>query len=155
MSGDVEPAPGADPPELARLLRALAGAERELARALAAQLGVGATDLVALAHLAAEGPAGVSELGRRVGLGSAAATGLADRLEAAGHVVREPHPTDRRRQVLVSADAARDALLARLAPVGEDVTRVAARLDARERAVVAAFLRDVLTVYAEHAGTGR
>ncbi len=155
MSTDVEPDPSSEPLELARLLRALAGAERELARALAAQLGLGATDLVALGHLVAEGPAGVNDLGRRVGLGSAAATGLADRLEAAGHVVREPHPTDRRRQVLVGTDAAREALLARLAPVGEDVARLAGRLDDRDRAVVGAFLRDVLAVYSQHARRGR
>ena len=74
---------------------------------LARDLGVARSDLTALVVLdAADGPVGLAELGRRLGLGRPATTALADRLAARGLVRRVPDPDDRRRVRLVLSDDA-------------------------------------------------
>jgi DNA-binding MarR family transcriptional regulator len=59
-------------------------ANRVAARRLLGRLGIGDTDMTALEHLFANGPLGPVELGEKLGLRSASATALVDRLEAAG-----------------------------------------------------------------------
>jgi DNA-binding MarR family transcriptional regulator len=68
--------------------------------AVAAKLGVNRTDLRCLDWLA-DGPMTVGELAAAVGLTSAAATTLIDRLERRGYVVRQPDESDRRRTIVV------------------------------------------------------
>lgn len=135
------------PRALALRLRALQRAERDFAGATARSLGLGAIDLLALTDLFEAGPLGPTELGRRLGIGSAAASGLADRLEAAGHVRRESHPDDRRRLVLVPTDHARAEVLEHVAPVARAIEARAAALDPAERETVARFLDAVLAAY--------
>ena len=75
--------------------------------ALARHAGVSATDLDALEHLEADGPLTQRDLGERLSITSGAVTMLVDRLEAAGWVVRQPHPSDRRYILIeLSAQAA-------------------------------------------------
>lgn len=114
-------------------------------------MGIGAIDLYALGDLLSGDPVGPVELGRRLGLGSAAATGLADRLEAAGHVTREPHPSDRRRLALVPTDQAREQLLGALAALDQDTRAMTNQLDARELDAVARFLQAAVALYEQHA----
>src|SRR4028119_1489435 len=73
-----------------------------LARAvLARRLGLSVHDVEAMEQVMVSGePLGPVELSRRLGVTSAAATQSVHRLQAAGHVVRAPHPADGRRQVL-------------------------------------------------------
>lgn len=68
--------------------------------AVAHQLGMPVTDVHALATLLEVGPVGVSRLAELMGTTAGAATRVADRLERAGLVRREPDPDDRRRIVL-------------------------------------------------------
>ena len=49
-----------------------------------------------------------SELTRYLGVSTASTTAIVDRLEKTGHVVREPHPTDRR-SIFIVATAESDA----------------------------------------------
>jgi DNA-binding MarR family transcriptional regulator len=73
------------------------GLERDRMRAaLARHAGVSGTDLDALEHLEADGPLTQRDLGERLSITSGAVTMLVDRLEAAGWVMRQPHPSDRR-----------------------------------------------------------
>jgi DNA-binding MarR family transcriptional regulator len=74
--------------------------------AIAARLGLHATDLKALRLLAKE-PMTAGALGERVGLTGAAVTALVDRLENAGYVVRERGSEDRRR---ITIQAVREQL---------------------------------------------
>lgn len=96
--------------------------------AVAHQLGMPITDIHALAALFETGPVGVSRLAELMGTTAGAATRVADRLERAGFVRREPDPDDRRRIVL------------RLVP--ERVAAVAqyyAPMDARWRAQIEGY----------------
>jgi hypothetical protein len=73
------------------------GLERDRLRsALCRVLELPVTDLDALEHLELAGPLSQRELAERLLLTSGAVTVLVDRLEAAGFVRRQPHPTDRR-----------------------------------------------------------
>jgi DNA-binding MarR family transcriptional regulator len=86
-----------------------------------------------------------------VGLGSAAATALVDRLERAGHVERRPHEHDRRRQVLAPTAHAEEELWRVLGPLVRGVDGLADELDEGERAAVARFLAGVAALYRRYA----
>jgi DNA-binding MarR family transcriptional regulator len=96
-------------------------------------------------HLMAE-PMGPVELSRRLDLTSAAATVLLHRLEGSGHIERRPHPTDRRRQVVVPRPEGMVAVFRELRPMIEGLDRVAAGFDPAERAVIARYLAGVVEV---------
>lgn len=68
--------------------------------------------LFALQHLARAGRRGLSqvEVARQLGLSASSATRLVDSLEAEGLVRRESHPTDRRINQIVLAEAGRTLL---------------------------------------------
>jgi DNA-binding MarR family transcriptional regulator len=68
--------------------------------ALADRLGLGPTDHKCLDLLHERAPMTASELAAITGLTSGAITGVVARLERSGRLRREPHPHDRRKQVL-------------------------------------------------------
>lgn len=114
-------------------------ANQELAR----RLGIGITDVSALEHLSsASEPLGPVELGHRLGIRSASATALVDRLEQTGHVRREPRPDDRRRVALVPSEHSGLQVLGALAPLLADIDAAAARLSEAEAAAVTQFLTE-------------
>lgn len=127
--------------DLGERLRRLAWAQFGLNLALARALGLGANDVWALERLRVEGPLGPVELGHRLGgMRSASATALVDRLEAAGHVERRRHPSDRRRLVVVPTDQAEEAGEEAFAPLTAGLERAAADLSPEERVAVARYL---------------
>src|SRR5215510_12300225 len=71
-----------------------------LGQAIAAQLGIAATDLQCLTLLNQSGSASAGHLADELGLTTGAITGVVDRLEAAGFVTRESDPADRRRVIV-------------------------------------------------------
>ena len=107
---------------------------------VAHRAGVSQTELVALEHLI-QAPIGPAEVARLLGVTSAAATGIVDRLEARGHVERRAHPTDRRRTELVITDSAREDVLAHLLPMFRALAALDAGLAEDERVVVERYLR--------------
>jgi DNA-binding MarR family transcriptional regulator len=129
---DHSPPPASDadqsprPAELAAVLRALgrtAAQHAGFTQALAAQLGIGQTDLECLALLQDLGPTTAGQLAEVLGLTTGAITGVVDRLAGAGFVVRESDPADRRR-VIVEPIAERTVDLERAyAPVLEAAHR--------------------------------
>jgi DNA-binding MarR family transcriptional regulator len=135
--------------ELRSVLRGYAAANLAIGR----QLGLSPNDLEAMEHLLAGDPElGPVELGNRLGIRSASATAMVDRLEQAGHVERGAHPTDRRRRTLTVTPSALESLFGVLGPLVRDLSAVAETLDDSEREVVVRYLRniaDVLTTYAE------
>ena len=105
-------------------LRSVQQASAEANQELARRLGIGITDVAALEHLvAADPPLGPVELGHRLGIRSASATTLVDRLEQSGHVHRTAHPQDRRRVELVMSEESAARTLEALAPLLPTSTR--------------------------------
>ncbi len=106
------------------------------------------TDLTGLTVVMDRGNAGESttpgQLSSSMRLSAPATSAMLDRLEKLGHVVRHPHPSDRRSVVLEITDHARDVgesmfgrLAAHLAPVLGERTET-------ELADIATFLEEVV-----------
>lgn len=128
------------PQDIAEATRRLDIAISRLTGVFARDVGVSVPELLALEHLAGDGGLGPSELARRLRLTTGSATSLVDRLEAGGHAVRVPHPSDRRRVVVLRTPKADDELRREAAPLVAEVAALAAGLDDAERRVVGRFL---------------
>jgi DNA-binding MarR family transcriptional regulator len=143
--------------EPARALRMVQQASVEANQELARRLGIGITDVAALEHLSsASQPLGPVELGHRLGIRSASATALVDRLEQSGHLRREARPDDRRRVALVPSEHSAATVLTALAPLLADIDAAAARLTEGEAAAVTRFLTEAAAAmrrYADGADT--
>ncbi len=87
-------------------LRFLGDAIDALQDDYASAVGLGRTELDAVAHLS-EAPMVMGALGRRLSLSPAAVTGLVDRLERVGHVRRLPGERDRRQTIVELTPPAR------------------------------------------------
>ncbi|OZM76343.1 MarR family transcriptional regulator [Pseudonocardia sp. MH-G8] len=119
-------------------------AAEDAGHVLARRLGLPDNDVRAMSLLVdSEDPLGPVELGNRLGMRSASATELVDRLEAAGHVRRAPHPRDRRRVVVEVTESGRHAILTELGPLLARFDRVAEGLGAEGSATVVAYLRAI------------
>ncbi|MFI6326390.1 MarR family winged helix-turn-helix transcriptional regulator [Nonomuraea sp. NPDC050556] len=128
---------------------------RQIEQQLAVVLGINSTDLSALEHLVTDGPLTARELADRLQVSTAASTHIVDRLERAGHVARQPHATDRRKVLVVAAEASRERILTYIAPILAGADASISRLSATERGVVEKFLSDVVNTYTEAAETIR
>ena len=128
-------------------LAELRDAEQRLAEASRRYMKLNETDMRALHYLivcantgAVATPGGIAQ---HLGISTASTTKLLDRLERAGHVVRAPHPSDRRALAIsITPETAKAAM----ETVGRQQARrfhAAARLSAEERDVVIRFLRDM------------
>ena len=123
----------------------------ELARRLAMSVhDVEAVEMVMTAQaLGGEQAAllGPAELARRLGVSSAAATQSLHRLEQAGHVVRRPHPQDRRRQVVEVTDSGRAHVLQALLPLLALLRASEERLTPQESQAVLTYLDGQAAAY--------
>ncbi len=146
------------PSEVGNRLRRVMSLSARIRQVLAHRLGVGPSEFSAMEHLMAE-PMGPVELSRRLDLTSAAATVLLHRLEGSGHVERRPHPTDRRRQLVVPRAQGTAAVFRELRPLVERLDRVTAGFDARDQEVIARYLAGVAdaieATIAEDGGAGQ
>lgn len=75
--------------------------------AIAEELGVGTTEVVALGFLYHDGPQTPTELGHRLNLTSGSITALLDRMESAAYVTRAQNPDDRRSLLVAATPAGR------------------------------------------------
>jgi DNA-binding MarR family transcriptional regulator len=132
---------------LMNALAALRDAEQRLSEVSRRYMKLGQTDMRALHYLIVCGHQGIiatpGGIAQHLSISSASTTKLLDRLEQAGHIVRSPHPSDRRALTISitpeTRDAARDT-------VGRQQSKrfyAAARLTPEEREVVIRFLRDM------------
>jgi DNA-binding MarR family transcriptional regulator len=85
-------------------LRSVIIAGERFRHAVADHLGVGLSETIAMSHLSAAGPTSPRQLATSIGLTPSTVTALLDRLAAANLAVRQPHPTDRRKSVIVITD---------------------------------------------------
>ncbi len=99
------------------------------------------TDLECLDLVSREGPLSPSALARRAGLHPATLTGILDRLERGGWIVRERDPGDRR-AVLIRAERARGAEVLRLyAGMNSAMDEIIGGYDEAQLELLAGFLR--------------
>jgi DNA-binding MarR family transcriptional regulator len=122
-----------------RLLRELLDVAQQSEVAVARKAALTHTELSALEQLtrADHGP---GELARHLGVTSAAASGIVDRLVARGHVERRPHEADRRRTQVVLTESGRAEVLGHLMPMFAALDELDRGLTSAERAVVDRYL---------------
>ncbi|MFJ2745761.1 MarR family winged helix-turn-helix transcriptional regulator [Streptomyces sp. NPDC087440] len=128
-------------------LRELTLRQQRFERFLGRRLHVDPAGLAVMDHLVNVAPTTPSELARHLGTSTAAMTLVIDRLAAGGHVRREPHPTDRRKVVVVPAEEWPDTAFAYVAPLVAGITAATDELAPDERAVVARFLARAVAAY--------
>lgn len=107
---------------------------------VARKAGLSTSELHSLRHLM-RGPLGPVEIGRLLGVTSAASSGVVDRLVSRGHAERRSHPGDGRRTEVVITDSGRTEVLAFMRPMFESLAELDASLDDRDRDVVERYLR--------------
>ena len=110
--------------------------------------GLSATDVRALVCLLDRERAGVPAsptwLAGQLRVTTASVTALLDRLERAGHVRRLPRTDDRRRVDVLVQDSAKELGWAFFGPLIDAAAGVLDRRTAAERAVIDAFLHDMV-----------
>jgi DNA-binding MarR family transcriptional regulator len=130
--------------ELGRLLRQLTVETDRFAEVFGEAHGMHRTDLNALVVIMdsarQDEPMSPTSLARALHLSASATTAVLDRLEAAGHVVRAPHPSDRRRVGLTMADTAIELGGQFFRPLADELKAAWADLSEAERETIARFL---------------
>ena len=109
--------------------------------ALAARLGMNATDLRCLELVAGEPGLAPGRLAELAGLTSGAITGVLDRLERQGYVTRRPDPADRRRIAVQPVKRRLAGLSAAVAPLDAAIDAVLGAYAEDERVTITDFLR--------------
>jgi DNA-binding MarR family transcriptional regulator len=130
-----------------RLDMALAGMHLEIS----GRMNMTQAELLAISWLAMDGDLGPTELAHRLHLRTGAVTALLDRLEQRGHVVREPHASDRRRLVVRLTDQARAETMAHLRPMVDDMMELTRGLGAEERRRIGQYLDAATVIIAKYA----
>lgn len=122
-----------------RLLRELLDVAQRSGPALARKTNLTHNELAALEQLIRHrwGP---GELAQHLGVSSAAASGIVDRLVTRGHVERKPHTEDRRRTQVVLTDSGRQEVLGHLMPMFFSLDALDRSLSDEERVVVDRYL---------------
>jgi DNA-binding MarR family transcriptional regulator len=132
---------------VAQQLQQIAILTRKAAGHLGTALGINQTDVAALEHLITDGPLPPTELAARLAVTTAGITQVIDRLERAGHVVRERQLNDKRRVLVCPvADSVAQAYR-HIAPMLNGLDAVLGALEGQDRSVVEAFLGKVIEVY--------
>ena len=141
-------------PEALRQIAVLMGAlgdlreaEQRLSQASRRYMRLNETDMRALHYLIVCANRGViatpSGIAGHLGISTASTTKLLDRLEKGGHIVRSPHPTDRRALAISITEETRQAAMETVGRQQAKRFYAAARLTADERDVVIRFLADM------------
>ena len=152
--------------EVLRALRRFKAADSAMRAKTQADMDMNETDLLALRYLIAaearEHPVGPKELAQSLSISSAATAKLLARLTRSGHIVREPHPTDRRAQILHPSPDAHHEVRKTLGDMHERMLFVAQSYAPAEQRVIISFLdalsdavksRGESNEHASHAGS--
>lgn len=121
--------------------------QQRFERAVAQQLDVDAAGLDAMDHLLSSGPSTPTELAHRLEISTAAMTLVLNRLESAGHIRRERHPSDGRKLVVTASEESAEEAHGRVAPLIEGVEELIASMGDAELAVVEGFLQSLVQIY--------
>ncbi|GAA4680651.1 MarR family winged helix-turn-helix transcriptional regulator [Pseudonocardia yuanmonensis] len=134
--------------EVARAVRDLVLAGDRYRGEVGRSAGLGPSAVTTLALLYLEGPATPGRIARHLGITTASATQLLDRLEAAEHVRRRPNPADRRSCLVELRPAGHRYVAATYGDFRERIHRVVAGLPGEDVAAVAGFLRAASNILA-------
>jgi DNA-binding MarR family transcriptional regulator len=115
-------------------------------QAVAARVGLGASDAQVLSLLTVNGPMTPSRIASLTGLTTGGVTALLDRLERGHYVRRERDTTDRRKILVVPQEEGQHRLAQHYAGYGEHMQRVLARLTPHELQIIAEFLDNMTDV---------
>ena len=126
-----------------RALHTLTTLSAQVAPVVARRAALTHNELRAL-ELLMDDPMGPGELGRLLGVSSAAASGIIDRLEARGHAERASHSTDRRRTSVTISPSGRTEVVGHLMPMFRELAVLDAGLGDAEREAVDRFLEGAI-----------
>lgn len=136
--------------QIGRLMAALGrlrDAEDRLTEASLNYMKLNRTDMRALHYLIAIKNRGEiatpGMIAIHLGISSASVTKLLDRLEHGNHIVREPHPSDRRALAITITDETHEAAVNTVGRQHAKRFHAAARLTPKEREAVIRFLDDM------------
>jgi DNA-binding MarR family transcriptional regulator len=119
--------------------------------AVAARLGMTATENKALDLLARRGPLTAGDLAKELALTPGAITGLVDRLARAGYAQRIPDTADRRRILIVVAAEQLNAQMEPVfAPLQHAIGQLLDHYRDDERAAIAHFVTNVARILRDH-----
>lgn len=107
---------------------------------VARRAGLSHSELEVLERLA-DRPYGPAELAKQLGVTTAAATQIVDRLVARGHASRRKHESDGRRTEVVISESGRAEAVGHLMPMFAALGRLDATLSPAEAQVVTRYLR--------------
>ena len=110
---------------------------------MARRAGLTHNELRALEHLMDQ-PMGPGDLGRLLGVSSAAASGIIDRLEARGHAQRASHASDGRRTSVTISASGREEVVGYLMPMFRELAVIDAGLSEERPVAVDRFLRGAI-----------
>ena len=130
-----------------QLMRDVLDISREFQAHMRTELTVNSTDLDAMEHLIAYGPMGPTDLAKRLGLSTAAATTVVDRLVALGHAERTQHPTDRRGVVVVPSLASVAKAMGEIMPMVRGIDAALDGFTDEEQATITRYLERVVVSY--------
>lgn len=133
--------------ELMAALAELREAEQQLSEAAQKYMQLGQTDMKALHFLIVAQNTGETPtpgaIAAHLSISSASTTKLLDRLEAGGHIIRCPHPHDRRALAISITPETHETAVATVGRQQAQRFHAAARLSEQERSTVIAFLKDM------------
>jgi DNA-binding MarR family transcriptional regulator len=109
-------------------------------------VGISVPEMLALEHLDADGSLGPSDLARRLQMTTGAVTALVDRLEKSGHVLRERHPSDRRRVMVKRLPKADEDLTEEVSPMALEIFELAQSFSGDERQDIGRFMDEFIAI---------
>lgn len=121
--------------------------QQRLRRRMQDALAVDAAGLNTMIYLATVGSDSPTAIAGTLQASTAATSLVLNRLEAAGHVSRQPHPDDRRKVVVAPTPQSLTAAYECVRPIIDGIDRASAALTAAQRSTVAEFLAAVVHVY--------
>ncbi len=124
-------------------LRTLTRLSAQVAPTVARRASLTHNELRALEHLMDQ-PMGPGELARVLGVSSAAASGIIDRLETRGHAERASHASDGRRTSVTISASGRTEVVGYLMPMFRELAALDQSLTEDERAAVDRFLEGAI-----------
>jgi DNA-binding MarR family transcriptional regulator len=152
-SADVPPQrPPDEMREASLLLREILQLTAKFEIDVAHSLAVNRRDFEAMQHLVLNGPLSPSEIARRLGVTTAAATVIVDRLGAAGHAGRQPHPSDRRGILVVPNPDSVAAAMGRILPLASGVNDALDDFSPEAQDAITRYLRRVVDIYHQQLG---
>lgn len=133
--------------QLMAALAALRAAEQRISEASQRYMALGQTDMKALHYLVVARNTDTittpGAIAQHLEISTASTTKLLDRLESGGHIVRAPHPSDRRALAITITDESYEAAVETVGRQHAKRFYAAARLTSSERDVVIRFLKDM------------